>query len=134
MTLPTVNYWVVLLAAVLAFALGGLWYSPLLFLKVWTREARISEDDMKKNHPAKVFGTSFVFALIASFFFAILLGPNPGFMNALPLGLTVGIAFVATTFGINYQFASRGWKIWLVDAGYNIALFLIFGLVFGWLG
>ncbi|MCD6023469.1 MAG: hypothetical protein K0Q91_385 [Fibrobacteria bacterium] len=132
MTLPAMNYWVILLAAVLAFALGGLWYSPLLFLKAWTREARM--DEAGKGHPAKVFGTSFAFALIAAFFFAFLLGPNPGMVNALPLGLTVGIGFVAATFGINYQFANRGWKLWWIDAGYNVALFVVFGLVFGWLG
>ena len=132
MTLPTLNYWVILLAAVLAFGLGGLWYSPLMFLKAWTREANIPE--VGKGHPAKVFGTSLVFALIASFCFAFLLGPNPGMMNALPLGLTIGIGFVATTFGINYQFSNRGWKLWLIDAGYNVALFVVMGLVFGWLG
>jgi len=30
-----VNIWAVLLAAVSSFLLGGLWYSPMLFLKPW---------------------------------------------------------------------------------------------------
>jgi hypothetical protein len=132
MPMPPINPWAVLLAAALAFALGGLWYSPLLFLKLWSREARLEE--VGKGHPAKVFGVSFLFALIAAAFFGWLLGPNPGMMNALPLGVTIGVGFVAASFGINYQFANRGWKLWMVDAGYNVALFTVFGLVFGWVG
>ena len=139
MTLPTMNYWVVLLAAASSFVLGGAWYSPLLFGKIWGRAAGVdmagrSVTGDKAGHPAKVFGFSFVFALISAFAFAFLLGPNPGMMNALPLGLTIGIGFVAASFGINYQFANRSFKLWLVDGGYHIVQFAIYGLIFGWLG
>jgi hypothetical protein len=134
MTLPTMNYWVILLAAVSSFALGGLWYSPVLFGKIWGRESGAAMAGDKAGHPAKVFGVSFAFALLAAFAFAFLLGPNPGMMNALPLGLTIGIGFVAASFGINYQFASRSFKLWLIDGGYHVSQFAIYGLVFGWLG
>ena len=33
-----INLWAVLVAAVSSFALGGLWYSPVLFYKLWNRE------------------------------------------------------------------------------------------------
>ena len=32
-----VNYWAVLVAAIVVFVLGWLWYSPLLFYKPWMR-------------------------------------------------------------------------------------------------
>ena len=32
------NYWAVLLAAAPSFVLGGLWYSPRLFGRIWNRE------------------------------------------------------------------------------------------------
>ena len=35
MTVPAVNYLAVLAAAVVIFILGGLWYSPVLFVKRW---------------------------------------------------------------------------------------------------
>ena len=37
----------------------------------------------------------------------------------------------AKVFGINYQFAQRSFKLWLIDGGYHTAQFLIFGLVLG---
>ena len=46
-------------------------------------------------------------------------------------GLLVGAGFVAASFGINYQFAQRSFKLWLIDSGYHIVQFMVFGLVLG---
>jgi hypothetical protein len=75
--MSAVNIWAVLVAAVSSFALGGLWYSPVLFGKAWNREAGRGENPEKPQHPGRVFGVAFVFALIAACGFAYLLGPDP---------------------------------------------------------
>ncbi|NLA68281.1 MAG: DUF1761 domain-containing protein [Gammaproteobacteria bacterium] len=123
--------WIVLLAAASSFVVGGLWYSPVLFGKAWNRE---NGGVPQAGHPAKVFGTSFAFSLVAAACFAILAGPSPGLESALRLGALVGAGLVATSFGINYQFAQRTLKLWLIDGGYHVAQFLLFGVVFGLLG
>ena len=46
----------------------------------------------------------------------------------------VGIGLVAASFGINYQFAQRSFKLWMIDGGYHAMQFLLFGAVFGVLG
>jgi len=125
------NYWAILLAAVSSFAVGGLWYSPVLFGKLWNAENGGVE---QTGHPAKVFGISFGFSLVAAICFAHLVGRTPELNDAVGLGALVGIGFVATSFGINYQFAQRTFKLWLVDGGYHAVQFLIFGVVFGLLG
>lgn len=68
------NPWAVLLAAVSSFLLGGLWYSPALFGRIWNAE---SGGPPRSGHPAKVFGISFVFSLVAAVAFAAWLGPSP---------------------------------------------------------
>ena len=35
MNLPPINYLAVLVAGIVIFVLGGLWYSPVLFAKRW---------------------------------------------------------------------------------------------------
>ncbi len=122
------NYWAVLLAAVSSFMLGGLWYSPALFELAWNIE---NGDHKKTGHPAKVFGISFIFSLIAAACFAYLLGAAPPLEAALKTGALVGLGFVATSFGINYQFALRSFKLWLIDAGYHTLQFVLFGLILG---
>lgn len=125
-----VNYLAVIAAALSSFLLGGLWYSPLLFLRSWnTAMGRTAES--KDGHPARVFGLSFVFALIAALAFAYLLGPAPELRMALHMGLIVGICFVAMCFGINYQFANRPLPALLIDGGYHTAQFVVYAVILG---
>ena len=42
--MPDVNWLAVLAAAISAFLLGGLWYSPALFQKTWQRAAGLMID------------------------------------------------------------------------------------------
>jgi hypothetical protein len=127
--MSAVNIWAVLVAAVSSFALGGLWYSPVLFYKVWNREAGRGENPEKSQHPGRVFSVAFVFALISAWVFAYWLGPHPQMNDALCKGLAAGAGFVAASFGINYQFANRSFLMWAIDGGYHTLQFVIFALV-----
>jgi hypothetical protein len=122
------NYLAVLIAAVSSFMLGGLWYSPKLFGGIWNAE---NGGVKHAGHPGKVFGTAFVFSLIAAFCFAYWLGAAPQLGTALKAGLLAGFGIAASSFGINYQVAQRSFKLWLIDGGYHTAQFLLFGLILG---
>ena len=127
--MPDVNWLAVVVAAVSAFVLGGIWYGPL-FKTTWCREAGV-DMDANARHPAAVFGGAFVLSLVAAIAFAWYLGPAPKLHLALHSGLYVGVAFVATSFGINYAFAQRSLKLWLIDGGYHTLQFVLYGLVLG---
>jgi hypothetical protein len=125
-----INYIAAVAAALSSFLLGGLWYSPLLFLKPWN-QAMGRDENASKGHPARVFGLSFVFALLSALAFAHLLGPAPDLAIAIQSGLIVGVLFVATCFGINYQFANRPMNALFIDAGYHGLQFVLYGLILG---
>jgi hypothetical protein len=129
--MSNVNIWAVLVAAASAFLLGGLWYSPLVFLKVWSREAGFGDTPPKGGHPARIFGIAFLFSLLSAYVFAVWLGPDPELHTAIQQGFLVGFAFVAASFGINYQFANRSFTLWFIDAGYHVFQFALYGLVLG---
>ncbi|MEP7271725.1 MAG: DUF1761 domain-containing protein [Acidobacteriota bacterium] len=126
----SMNIWAVLLAAVSSFLLGGVWYSRALFGRAWHAENGTVEQK-GDHHPAKVFGVSFAFALIAAVIFAYWLGPRPPLSIAVRAGLIAGFGFAATSLGINYQFAQRTLKLWMIDGGYHTAQFLLYGLILG---
>jgi len=46
-------------------------------------------------------------------------------------GFGAGLCWVATSFGINYLFAGRSLKLWLIDGGYHTLQFTLYGLVLG---
>ncbi|MBC8290070.1 MAG: DUF1761 domain-containing protein [Planctomycetes bacterium] len=125
-----INIWAVLVSALASFLLGGLWYSPLMFLKPWLKASGQEEAD-QKPHPPRVFAASFLFALVAAASFAVLLGKEPPLTEALLRGLIIGVCFVGASFGINYQFSGRSMTLWAIDGGYHVAQFAIFGLVLG---
>ena len=91
------NILAVFLAALSSFLLGGLWYSPALFGRMWNAE---NGGEKQAGHPAKVFGISFVFSLVAAAAFGLWLGPSPSIETALRAGLLAGVGFVACSFGI----------------------------------
>ncbi len=125
-----VNWLAVVAAAVSAFLLGGVWYGPL-FKQAWCREAGVDPDCAPKQHPARIFAIAFVCSLAAAFAFAWFLGPQPALGKALHAGFMIGLAWVATSFGINYAFAQRSFKLWLIDAGYHVLQFTVYGLILG---
>jgi hypothetical protein len=42
-----------------------------------------------------------------------------------------GLAYVAMGFAINYAFAGRSFRLWLIDGGYHTLQFTLYGLILG---
>ncbi|KGQ18062.1 DUF1801 domain containing protein [Lysobacter dokdonensis DS-58] len=127
------NWLAIIAAAVSAFLLGGIWYGPL-FKNAWCREAGVDPNAKPKSHPAKTFAIAFVASLVAAYGFAMLLHlTNSGteLWKAVHAGVMVGFFYVAMSFGINYAFAGRSLKLWLIDAGYHILQFALYGVILG---
>ena len=127
--MPEVNYLAVIAAAIATFVLGGLWYSPALFGKVWQREAGVTEEKMNSANMALIFGLTFVLSLIAAWVFALFLGPRPPMALGLGAGFSAGLCWVAASLGINYLFERKSLKLWLINGGYHTLQFTIIGLI-----
>ena len=130
--LSNINFVAVAVAAMTTFAVGGVWYSQAVFGGIWGRESGlIARLDRKGRHPAFVFIGSYLLAFIAAAVVAKLVGPNPGLEHAVKRAIAVGFGIAATSFGINYLFGNRSFKLWLVDAGYHVVQFALIGAVLG---
>ena len=127
--MPEFNYLAILVAALSAFFLGGIWYSHKVFGGIWGHDAHMKEK--KNGHPKYVYAFAFLFYLISASAFAWFLGEGASLERSLTLAIVIGSCWVATSFAVNYLFAGRGWRMLLVDAGYHFAQFLLYGLIFG---
>lgn len=123
------NIWAALLAAVASFVLGGLWYSPALFGKAWQREVGLSDEELARGNMARIFGLAFVAALVAAFMFAVFLGPRPKIADGILYGFSAGLCWVASSFGMNYLFARRSFKLFAIDGGYHTLQFTLIGAI-----
>ena len=120
-----------LISALSAFILGGLWYSPLMFGKVWQREVGLSDEQLAAANRLKVFGISFILCLVAAIAFSMVITPEAGFFMAFHSGVGIGLFWIATSFGVNYLFEQKSLKLWLINAGYHSLQFTLYGLIFG---
>jgi hypothetical protein len=59
-----------------------------------------------------------------------LIGPQPPLDRALIAGAGVGL-FIITAFAIQYLFEGKSARLTLINGGYHILQFVIFGLVLG---
>jgi hypothetical protein len=125
------NWLAIIVAAVSAFALGGLWYSPLLFVKKWMKEAGVTEEMTKQASMVKVFGLSFILSFLASFFLAMFLGKDAGAGFGALAGFMAGFGWVFTYMGIIYLFESRSFSHFLINSLYSIVSLTIMGLIIG---
>ncbi|MCI1711826.1 MAG: DUF1761 domain-containing protein [Chiayiivirga sp.] len=127
--MPEFNLWAVIAAAVSSFVLGGLWYSPLLFGRAWQRATGLSDSQLQGGNMALIFGLSLLLSLIASFVFAMFLGPRPPLALGLGAGFSAGLCWVSASFGINYLFERKSLKLFLINAGYHTLQFTLIGLI-----
>ncbi len=123
------TYLLWLIATATTFVLGFFWYGPLMFHKAWCRENGLPPD-YHAAHPARVFGLSFLFAAVAAGAYAHIVGFTDDILASTLSGAAAGFAFAAASFGINYQFAGRSFKLLLIDGGYHVVQFALYGLVY----
>jgi hypothetical protein len=123
------NIWAVLVAALSTFLIGGLWYSPALFGKVWMRENGFTEESMKNANMAKIFGLAFLLAVISAVNLAMFMGPESDPAMGAFYGFLAGFGWVATFVGTHYLFERKSFTLFLINAGYSVVALTIMGVI-----
>ena len=131
MDLSKLNYVAIVAAAVSAFVVGGVWYSPLLFVRAWMKEAGLDDEVLGKRNMGVVYGSAFVLLLIISFNLAAFLAGPPNLAWGLTAGALAGVGWVATGLGVTYLFEARSFRLFLVNAGYHAVTFTLMGGILG---
>lgn len=135
MDLSSLNWFAVVLATLAAFILGAVWYS-FLFGRAWMRELGFTQEQLsQQGGMARIFGTTLVLTFVMALGLALLWHPlDPATLNwrvGLTHGLFVGLAFVATSMGINYLYQRKSFVLWAIDAGYQVLFLGLQGAIIG---
>jgi hypothetical protein len=122
-----INYLAVLVATVLSFLLGWLWYSPLLFAKPWMAEMGFTKESMDqamKEGMAKQMVLGFIIAFVTAFYLAHYIkgGMDMGDAIMWSAGLWAGI--VVTTNAADYIWGKRSMKLFIINMGHHLAVFI----------
>jgi hypothetical protein len=125
------NWLAILVSALSAFVLGSLWYSPLMFVKIWMKESGVTHESAKQANMAKLFGLAFILSFIASFFLAMFIGADAGGSFGALAGFMAGFGWVLTYLGIIYLFEQRSLSHFLINAGYSVISMTLMGFIIG---
>ena len=127
----SINYWAVLVAAVSSFVIGGLWYAPFLFGNAWQKAAGLTDEELKNANMAKTFGLSFVLSVMISYGMAMFFASEVDFQMGIMYGSMTALFFVIPSMGINSLFEHHSLKLFLINAGYNLVIYVVIGGIIG---
>jgi hypothetical protein len=135
---PAVNYLAVLVAAIVIFVLGGLWYSPVLFAKRWIALQGRTEEQVRAQAAAANMPVLYISAFITSLLIAWVMGLLLlHFSAVMPINAAHGalfgffcwLGFAAPTSYATAIFSGKPKQLWLIDSTYNLVSFVLAGII-----
>lgn len=126
--LGSLNYIAILLAGAAKFIIGGLWFSPLVFGKLWLKETGLKEEELGSPRDAMLIGISV--CMLVSFSFAILLQMLAlDLRSAIAVGVIIAIGITTAQIGLSFPFEGRSLKLFLIYATQCVAEFAVVVLI-----
>lgn len=133
-----INYLAVLACAVISMIVGSIWYGPI-FGKKWMEIIGIDKlDEIQKKEMQKsampLYGVQFVLSILQAYILAYYIGIGSWIeISGVANALFIWLAFVMPTIAGSVMWTNNTskikWAQFLVQAGYQLVLFIIFGLV-----
>ena len=131
-----ISYIALAISTVLSFMLGGFWYSPKAFGKMWMNQMGVTMNDIEDS------GKSHSRALVASFFSSLFMCLVVGMLisslqvSSVWQGVLVGIVlFLGLNFTSSLKLVfweDRPVKLTMIDAGYDVSCFILAGAIFAY--
>src|SRR6202162_4904768 len=128
------NYWAVIVAAVVAFVRGGLWYSPLLFGKAWVKlrgmdSAQAAGTQMRPPEILAEFMRGLIVAVVLAGLVVHLGVVN--WVGAIYLGLAVWIGCQATSIEGSVIHEHYPVKLYAIHTGDALTKTLVMAVILG---
>jgi hypothetical protein len=132
------NLLAIVLAAIVSFMFGWLWYG-VLFPKQWMAALGTTEEELKKKGPSPMpFAIAFIAQIVMAWVLCGLLrhlGPGAVTVkNGLVAGFFLWLGFVMTTLIVNHTFQGTSRTLTAIDGGHWLGVLLLQGIVVGLLG
>ena len=131
MAFTGISYLAVIVAAVVAYAFGAIWY--MLLAKPWL--AAVGFTEPPKPAPAP-FVIAFVAQLVIAYFLAGLIAHlgDVTVQRGMITAFFVWLPFVLGTMVVNHRFQGAQWSLTLIDGAHWLGVLLIMGVVIGLFG
>ncbi len=125
------NWFAIIVAALVPMVLGALWYSPLLFAEPWLRAAGRTREEL--TGAGLGYALSAIAALVTSYALARVIrwAEVDDLWNGALVGGLVWVGFVATVLAVTMYFNGQPRTLWLINAGYQLVAIVLMGAIHG---
>ena len=131
--LPTIHWLPVVVSAVAVFAIGALWYSPMLFGKAWVKAHGHTPEKIEAMRATmgRAYGVSFLCYVVMAAAMAMLVGRMDIIYvrGGVKLGALIGVGFAATIGLTANMYSEKALATWLIDAGYQVVYLMVMGAI-----
>lgn len=131
--LGDVNWWAVLVCAVLSMVIGFIWYGPL-FGKSWGKITGWTNEKVS-TLPKSSMARSYILAFIAAFVIASVLAITllaidaDGIGNGIMAAVVLWVGFTGATIGVNMTFERRPLSLFGIEAAYHLLALVVYSIV-----
>ena len=140
MAVPNVdiNFVAVLASAVVAFIIGGLWYSPILFGNAWMKAGGINKKDIeksKKKWMGKYYFVSFLGGLLMAYVLAHFMQylTAQTFSDGMQAGFWIWVGFIVPVSLGSVLWEGKSLKFYFINIGYYlVSLISMGGILASW--
>lgn len=125
-----ISWFAVLVAAIVKFAIGWFWYSPMGFLKQWQEATKAppgAMSDMTTGMIVEAIG-DLVMAYILARFVAFY---GHGLWHGVLVGFMAWLGFVAPFLANQVYFEKRPQQIATINGGYALVSLIVMGAILG---
>lgn len=131
--LQYINFLAVIVAAVVAFVLGAVWYSPLLFAKQWMAFNGYTPEKIKAMQAGakRAYAISFVCQVVIAGALALIIAIThmSSLLAGIKLALLCWLGFAVALGLMANVYSDRPLKAFLLDAGYQLVYFVVMGVI-----
>ena len=134
MDFGSINFVAVLVAFLINFVIGFIWFGPKTFFPIWWKAIGKTGDPGVDADMKVVFSSTAIAGLVSATGLALvfdLLARTKGEVNlitGLSTGLIVGIFLMAAPALSHRLFAGNGFKVWLLEIGSDVLGFAGMGI------
>jgi hypothetical protein len=130
MQIISINWWAILVAVIPSFVVGGLWYSPALFLGSWLEMSGVSKPQFNAGFPRALLGDLVSAIIMALVLDHLIHACNvAGLAQGLFLAFCIWLGFVATILLGSVTYEHRPFTFFAINAGYRLITMLLMGAV-----
>ena len=127
-----INYWAVVVAALSAFVVGWMWYGPL-FGKSWMELNGFTEEELKEGGlPMPIMMlVNYVATALAAIAIAMFIGSESNAGFGIFAGIMIAVFWIGTNRLNDVLYEKKPVKLYLINFGYNLVIYIIMGAILG---